>query len=226
MSLDRDDELLTALSEGVRPDPGDPLVELMAGWHADLDTARPPVTVRRRRWYLRPIAMGLAIGALVLGGTTAAAATAQPGSPLWPITQKIYPRLAQTRTAEQAATRLLDQAAAAIQDRRYSDAVIALTEAAAQINLVTDTAARERLLQRWVDLRAALLGLQSTGTPNPVPSLATGPARSPAPAPTPAASRSSSGGGLPLPSPPLPLPSLPLPLPSLPLPLPSLPPVL
>jgi hypothetical protein len=229
MTIDRDDQLLTALSQGVRPDPDDPMIEMLAGWHADLDTDLPPAApVRRRRWWARPLAIGLAAGVLVLGGTTAMASTAQPGSPLWPITQAVYPHKAQSRAAEQAATRLLDQATAAIRDRRYNDAVDDLTDAARQIALVTDTAARERLVQRWVDLRAALLALPSTGTPSaaPSPSPVAGGGSSAAPAPGPSRSSGTSGGVLPLPLPskPLPLPSLPLPpLPSL---LPSLPPLL
>lgn len=228
MTIDRDDELLTALSQGVRPDPDDPMIEMLAGWHADLDTDLPSaVPVRLRRWWARPLAIGLAAGVLVLGGTTAMASTAQPGSPLWPITQAVYPHKAQSRIAEQAANRLLDQAAAAIRDRRYNDAVAALTDAAREIALVTDTAAHERLVQRWVDLRAALLALQSTSTPSaaPSPSPVAGGGSSAAPVPAPSRSSGTSGGVLPLPLPsqPLPLPSLPLPLPSL---LPSLPPLL
>jgi hypothetical protein len=226
MTLDRDDELLTALSQGVRPDPDDALVELMADWHADLATDLPAVTpMRRRRFWLRPIAIGLAAGVLALGGTTAMAATATPGSPLWPITQKVYPERAQSRAAEQAATRLLDQAAAAIRDHRRADAITALNEAARQIALVTDPVARDRLIRRWLTLRDALF----TGTPSaaatPAASAPAIPAH-PGSSPTPAPGRTSGGGGLPLP-----LPSLPLPLPSLPLPelppiLPSLPPLL
>jgi hypothetical protein len=235
MSLDRDDELLTALSQGVRPDPDDAMIEMLADWHADLDDDLPPLpVVKRRRWFARPIALGLAAGALILGATTAAAATAQPGSPLWPITQAVYPHQAHERSAAQAATRLLDQADAAIKDHRYNDAVTALTDASRQINLVTDAPVHERLVQRWVNLRALLLALQSTGTPSaaPVPSPNTSggsssaPQPAPAPPPSPSRSARTSGGvqPLPLPSQPLPLPSLPLPLPSLPLP--SLPPLL
>ena len=224
MTLDRDDELLTALSQGVRPDPGDPAIELLADWHADLTADLPPVpAVKRRRWYGRPIALGLAAGVLVLGGATAAAATAQPGSPLWPITQAVFPHRAQSRSAEQAANRLLDRAETAIKDRRYPDAVTALNDASGQINLVTDTGVRARLLQRWVNLRA-LLSPSPPGTPSPAPSAVTSTAPVVPVQPTPAPSRSGSGGLLPLPLPsePLPLPSLPLPLPSLPL-LPLLP---
>lgn len=231
MSIDRDDELLTALSQGVRPDPGDPMIEMLADWHADLDTDLPPVApLRRRRWWARPVALGLAAGVLVLGGTTAVASTAQPGSPLWPITQAVYPHKASTRAAEQEATRLLDQAETAIQQGRYNDAVTALTDAARQIALVTEPAARDRLAQRWNDLRAALAALQSGSTPTAAPSASPatsgGTVNAPQPAPSPSRSAKTSGGVLPLPLPsqPLPLPSLPLPpLPSL---LPSLPPLL
>lgn len=226
MTLDRDDELLTALSQGVRPDPDDPMAELLADWRADLAIDLPAaVPVRRRRWWGRPIAMGLVAGVLALGGTTAMASTAQPGSPLWPITQKVYPERAQSRTAEQAAGRLLDQAAAAIKDHRVNDAITALNAAGRQIVLVTDAAARDRLVRRWLTLRDLLM---STPTAAPTPAAPSAPAIpvKPAPSATPAPSRSSGGGLLPLP-----LPSLPLPLPSLPLPelppiLPSLPPLL
>jgi hypothetical protein len=229
MTIDRDDELLTALSQGVRPDPDDPMAELLADWHADLAADLPaPAPVRRRRWWARPIAVGLATGVLALGGTTAMAATAQPGSPLWPITQKVYPERAHSRAAEQAAKRLLDQAATAVQDHRTSDAITALNDAVGQIALVTDPVPRDRLIRRWITVRDTLF----TGTPivaatpaaSPIPAIPV----VPKPASTPAPGRSSggpsggsTGGGLPLP---LPLPSLPLPQPSLPLP--ELPPIL
>jgi hypothetical protein len=222
MTLERDDELLTALSQGVRPDPDDPIIELLADWHADISTPLPATApARTRRRFLRPFLVAAAAAVFALGGTAALAATAQPGSPLWPITKIIYPDRADSRTAAKAAQRLLDQAATAIAEHRYPDALAALTAARPQIDLVTDRDTRQRLEDRWVLLRAALISL-SPGTPIAAPT-PPGTAGNPGTAPSPAPSHTYGGGGVvpPLPLPSLPLPSLPVsssPLPSLPLP--------
>lgn len=224
MTLERDDELLTALSRGVRPDPDDPIIELLADWHADISTPLPALApARAPRRFLRPFLVAAAAAVFALGGTAALAATAQPGSPLWPITKVIYPDRADSRTAAQAAQRLLDQAATAVAEHREPDALAALTAAKAQIDLITDPGTRQRLEARWAQLRAALsLSQISTGTPSAAPAPG-----NPGTAPSPAPSHTPGGGGVvpPLPVPSLPLPSLPvpsLPLPSLPVTLPSI----
>jgi hypothetical protein len=220
--LDADDALLTALSQGLDPEPDDAVAGLMAVWHAEISKPLPPPApelvsaVRprsaRRRWFARPLALAAGAGILVFGGATAMASTAQPDSPLWPITRVVYPGKAESRTAEQSATQLLDRAQAAIAEHRYPDALAALGAAEKQIDQVTDIGVRRKLEDRWVDLRAQLLAATSIrpGTQTAPPS--TAPSQGVTATPSPAAGKPSpTAGGL-LPLPPLPsiLPSLPL----------------
>ena len=169
MTLDRDDELLTALSHGVRADPDDTLAELLADWHRDLGADLPPApAVRRRRWFLRPLAVGLAAGILAPGKRAAMASTAQPGSPLWPITQRVYPAKAQSRTAEQAGRHCSTRPR-----RRYSNAGSptrsprSTTRPARSPSSRTSPPATGSFSGGGPT--RALLALQSTGTPSVAP---------------------------------------------------------
>jgi hypothetical protein len=219
--LDADDALLTALSYGHDPDPDDTVAALMAVWHEEISSPLPPpspelqAAVRprraRRRWFARPLTIAVGTGVLAFGGATAFAATAQPDSPLWPITKVVYPAKAESRTADAAATRLLDRAATAIDTHRYPDALDALAAAEQQINLVTDDDARSTLEDRWVDLRARLLAATADRPGvTPTPTVAASAAVTPLPTPTGTHATPSQGGLLPLPPLSSILPSLPL----------------
>ncbi|WP_027342734.1 hypothetical protein [Hamadaea tsunoensis] len=153
----RDDAFLDAVTAGTA-DPGDPLAGALIAWRSTLDTPAPGArrTVPRGRSLATIIAA--ALGGLVVlgGGLTAAAADAGPTSPLWSITRVVYPERADSRSAELAAQRLLDEAKTAYAERRLSDAADLLRQAEAYLPRVTDDAARDRLTGEITDLRHAL----------------------------------------------------------------------
>ena len=230
--LARDDALFNALAAGTPGPADDDLATMLSAWQTSLSaptsvapaTPAPPARVRSPRPLAKLVA-ALAGAVVVLGGgLTAAAASAGPDSPLWPITRIVYADRADSRAASQSATELLDQATKAFAEHRYTDSAALVDQASAYVPKVTDAATRQRLEARIQQLRAALatVSLPVPGS-SPTPSgsaVAPGAAApSPTPAPsgkqaesTPAPSPSPSQGGL-LPLPPL-LPSL---LPSLPL---------
>lgn len=152
---------------------------------------------RPRRYRLAAAAAALAV---LAGGTAAAASVAAPNSPLWPITQLIYPHRADRVAAQDA----LDQAREAIRDGRVEDANRLLDHAQALIANVNDPAERSRLRRDLDQLRTLLSSAGSviapgnTSSSRPQPSGGPGPAGTVGPTPGPL-----------LPSPGLPLPGLP-----------------
>jgi hypothetical protein len=178
---------------------------------------------------------GIAAALLVLfGGMAVAANRAGPTSPLWPLTQVMYPEQADVRAAEHA----LEQARQAIDQRRFADADHRLDQAAALIAKVRDQESAQRLRAELQRLRGLIpagapsAGPSATPAPTPVTPQPTAP-DSPGPRPStgdggngqnPGTQPSDDGPGLPLPTlPGLPLPTLPgLPLPSLPIQIPPL----
>jgi hypothetical protein len=80
----------------------------------------------RRRSVLAVVAVGLSAG---LSGVAVAAADADPGSPLWPITKVIYSDTAAERQAEADAEAALDRARRALAEGRVDDAKRYLDEA-------------------------------------------------------------------------------------------------
>lgn len=81
---------------------------------------------RRRRSMIAVVAVGLSAG---LSGVAVAAADADPGSPLWPITKVIYSDTAAERQAEADAEAALDRARQALAEGRVDDAKRYLDEA-------------------------------------------------------------------------------------------------
>ncbi|HEX6970182.1 MAG TPA: hypothetical protein VF174_15410 [Micromonosporaceae bacterium] len=246
-ALTRDELLLDALGRGEPASDGDEVARLLAAWRADLvgdttgDVEKPPPAARRAR--SRPpgrrdrIGTGrrshrillAAAGLLVaLGGMlTAAAGSAGPDSPLWPITRLVYEERAESRLAQRDARVIIERARQAVAEGRYTDAEHLLDDAAELIGRVRDPQTADRLLAEVAVVRRLLPG-NSTGSPGMhTPGSDTSPPAPPTAAPsTPAAgatpstgptgssapSPSRSDGGLPLPDVPLPTGS---PLPSL-----------
>lgn len=81
---------------------------------------------RRRRSMIAVVAVGLSAG---LSGVAVAAADADPGSPLWPITKVIYSDTAAERQAEADAEAALDRARRALAEGRVDEAKRYLDEA-------------------------------------------------------------------------------------------------
>jgi len=170
---------------------------------------------RSRRYRIALVAAAVfAVGALA-GGVVAAASSATPNSPLWPVSQLLNPQRADRVAAQDA----LDRALTAAREGRFSDALRLIDQAQTLISKVDDPAERNRLqmeLDRVRQLVSTAGGVSQPGSP---------PRPGPSGGPGPAGSSNPPSGILPsvvVPSsvlPSLPVPSLPLPsvLPSLPI---------
>jgi hypothetical protein len=220
-----DDALLDALGQGTLPDDADPVAEMLAAWRDDLDPSDEAEVVSPARVVvLRPrrltrIVMGAAAGAILLTGLGVATYQSEPGGPLWPITEVVYPQQAEIRAAENA----IALARVALAAGRNDEAARRLDEAEAHVARVEDEPAARRL-RDGIDALRHQLGAASpsvpapapTPTPQPAPTGSPGTAGKPgAPtgpaSPSPSPESSSQPGLLPLPSllPDLPLPTLP-----------------
>ncbi len=269
MTVEHDDELLSALGSGSPVDSDDPLTGLLHAWRTEVDTDIPPLRLsapnpagslvgglvpaqgglaldgfgagdgwpsdavaggiaagkherpgggNRRKWFggwrlPRPVIIGAIASAFVFGGLTAAAASAEPGSPFWPITQIVFSDKANSKLAEQEVLALLEQVRKASPQER--PALVAT--AREKIARISDLTVRERLLAELEALIAAAPAPANSvlPVPSPTPSQVDGPGATPSPN-TPTPTPSKTGGLLPPILPSL-LPSLPLPLPDLPL---------
>jgi hypothetical protein len=175
---------------------------------------------RPGRWRSRRyrVALAAAAVALVAGGAAAAASNPNPNSPLWPVSQLLYPQRADRVAAQDA----LAQARAAASEGRLADARRLIDEAQTLISKVADPTEQTRLqreldqVRQLVSAAAGAIRPGSTPAPQPRPSGGPGPTGSPGSGPGPLP-----GVGLPtdilpsgiLPSPLLPtslLPSLPV----------------
>lgn len=227
-TLARDDELLDILGRGGRAPREDTLALALSLWREELSLASDPkrAKVKRRKvtWGLIAAALAASLGA---GATVAAASNAEPGSPLWPITQRIFTEKASTASASTAKVRMA-AARTAVTQQRPEEAQRLVKEAETLIANVTSLLEREALIAE-LDQVKALLATLLGGGPAPRPGVTPAPGATPAPQPstgggpgqgaTPGPSPSGPGGLLPLP-----LPTISLPLPPLPT-IPTLPPL-
>lgn len=219
-----DDALLDALGRGELPPDADEVAELLFAWRDDLDPdpseaafedadTAPVVVLKPRR--LARIVMGAAAGAILLTGLGVATYQSEPGGPLWPITEVVYPQQAEIRAAENA----IALARVALTAGKHGEATRQLDAAEAHVAKVDDEPAAERLRDD-IDALRKQLGAAAPSVPAPAPSPSTQPTPTvspgtPAPSapasPSPSPETSSQPGLLPLPSllPGLPLPTLP-----------------
>lgn len=146
-----------------------------AGVESTPDSARQQRVSRERRMPRRArLAVAAAAVAAIVGGTVGAAATATPGSPLWSISQAIYPARADRLAAEDA----LAQARRAVDARNFEQARRALVHAEQLISRVDDPREAALLRGELRQIEQLLLpasapgGLLPTATtgPTPVPS--------------------------------------------------------
>jgi hypothetical protein len=193
MTLEHDDDLLLdALAAGSSAPEQDQLAGLLAAWRDDLDAAPLPalrpaterddvaspvfIPAQRRhpfrpRRVSRPLIVAVAAAVLAFGGLTVASANAAPGTPLWPLTRIFFGDTAKSRLTEQEATRLLDQARAAMAAGNRLKAAELVQAARVQIGQITDNEARQRLTAEsdalWNQIRQMPVtgGGSSTGTP-------------------------------------------------------------
>ena len=226
-----DEALLDALGRGESVEQSDSLATLLTAWRADLvaepaqtSPVRPAQPVlataqaeamvgNAQRKAAQPhvrtsrkarIAVAAAVIAAVAGGTAAAAATATPGSPLWSISQVIYPARADRVAAEDA----LAQARRAIDNRNFDRARQELDQAEALISRVHDPRQAARLRVELQEVLQRLLSVTAPSVPPPTSTAAPVPLPSSSPAPSarpPATPGAPTGGPEPL----LPSPLLP-----------------
>ena len=131
-------------------DPADPVDD---GMLADaLAALRPPRRVSRvaRRSAVLSVAVVLAFG------TVAAAEQAGPDSPLWPLAQLMFHDRAEARAAVDAAVDSLGAARVSIEDGRYDEATRLLDEAAAAVERIGAGADADRLRGDVAVLRARI----------------------------------------------------------------------
>lgn len=142
-----------------RASANEPLFELLDEWRLEL-AGRPlpdlplgpppapsrttPARHRRRSW--RPMmAVAAAIGAVLVGTVTVGAANADPRSPLWPITQMIWPARAQSIESTQQIQVALDEARVAMAAGRSGDAQRAIIRAAGELDNIDDAVVRDSM---------------------------------------------------------------------------------
>lgn len=87
--------------------------------------------------------MAAAIGAVMVGSATVAAAQADPGSALWPITQMVWPDRAESIQSTRNAEVALAEARTALATGRSADARQAILRAETELAGIADTAARD-----------------------------------------------------------------------------------
>jgi hypothetical protein len=88
------------------------------------------------------MAVAAAIGAVLIGSATVGAANADPRSPLWPITQVIWPARAQSIESTEHVQVALDEARLALAAGRSGDARHAIIRAVGELGNIDDPAAR------------------------------------------------------------------------------------
>ncbi|MER7281759.1 anti-sigma-D factor RsdA [Dactylosporangium sp. NPDC000244] len=180
-------ELRTAFDLSSEPSSGDALPDLpelrTAAPETDGTQELPVVAPRPRRRPgsgLRRTFAAVAAAVVILGGLALGAERSSPSSPLWPLTQVLYPEQAHARAAEQAIAEAADAIAAA----RWDDARRLLDTATGEAEQVDTAGTRRRLLDRIADLRSQLPSLTP---PSPSPTTPPAPTTEAAPAtPTPA----------------------------------------
>ena len=149
----------------------------------------PGGSVGPGRWRSRRYRLALVAAVLVLvaGGAAVGASNATPNSPLWPISQLLYPQRADRLGAQDA----LEQARVAAREGRLADATRLLDQAQALISKVADPAERTRLQQQLDQVRqlvstaAGIVAPGSSTAPQPRPSGAPAPSGSPGAPPGP-----------------------------------------
>jgi hypothetical protein len=165
-------ELLLAWRRDVDGEPIPDLVDADAAASA-VAAARQPV--RNRHRFLVPLATAAAVLAIAFTGVGLAARDAQPGDPLWGLTQVLYSDHARSVEAAASVRNELDRAGLAISAGRIADARSAL--ARAQVSLPTVaredgkadlTARREELIER-LSTNPPLTSTTSPSYPNSNP---------------------------------------------------------
>lgn len=185
-ALRADDELLTELSVFGQPPAGSgsdtELATLLQSWRLDVDaepigelvdtdTAMATIAVgaritRRRPRYLVPLATAAAVLVVVFGGMSFAARSAQPGDPLWGLSQVLYSDHARSVEAAASVRSDLRHASVALQQGHFGEARTALVQAQASLPSVDTSDGKANLQAQQQNL---LDQLDSTTGASPEP---------------------------------------------------------
>jgi hypothetical protein len=210
-----DDELLDALGAAASngrsgPDPdreygGSDLESLLAAWRneaeadpipmlCDTETAaaviQQSVQARRRsqRRWLVPVASAAAVLVIAFTSLGVAVRDAQPGDPLWGLTQVLYADHAKSLQAAVTVRTELSHASIALQEGHFTEARTALSQAQAVLPSVDNSDGKADLQLRGQQLAAQLYSA-TTNEVTPPSTTSTTP-RTSAPSPTPTTSTS------------------------------------
>lgn len=176
-AVERDEILVDALASGQPAPAGEPVADLLSAWRTEvtaaaqraLDHGTPlparPVPIRTSPGLpRRPILIAAAAVALS-GGFGLVTLNAPPASPLWPVTQTVFPRRAALRLARQA----IDDAREAAAQGRYADARRHLEQAETLIQRLGDDPLSDELRAEVDMVRRTLpeAGSPRPATPSP-----------------------------------------------------------
>ncbi|MGH3626628.1 MAG: anti-sigma-D factor RsdA [Sciscionella sp.] len=151
-----DDTLISALAAGTTEEfvPGEhrELAALLLSWRREVDSEPVPQLLdtetamallqdakhsSSRRRLLVPFATAAAVLAIVFGGVSLAARNAHPGDTLWTVSQVLYTDHARSVEASYSVRSDLNQARMALHLGKFGDARKALSNAAAQLPVVS-----------------------------------------------------------------------------------------
>jgi hypothetical protein len=176
-AVTRDDALLDLLGRGDEPvaSTDDPVVRMLYLWRRDLaadEKANAPWWAAMSRRLVTAAAAAV-IGVGSLGGVAAAAGSAEPGSPLWGVTEVVYAERADSLTAKENALDALSEARGVI-GTDPARARELLAEAIKQAARVRGQDGAEAVRRQIEELRRALgdVGPGNSSSPGSGPGLA------------------------------------------------------
>ncbi|HEX5405500.1 MAG TPA: anti-sigma-D factor RsdA, partial [Pseudonocardiaceae bacterium] len=176
-ALRADDELLTALGGSFRSSMGEPnqdpeLKALLSSWRLDVDTENFPDLVdtdtamatiavgarirKRKPRYLVPLASAAAVLVVVFTGMGLAARNAEPGDPLWGISQMLYSDHARSVEAAASVRSDLHHASEALEQGHFDEARSALVQAQASLPSVDNEDGKANLQAQQLNLLSQL----------------------------------------------------------------------
>ncbi|MGH4019823.1 MAG: anti-sigma-D factor RsdA [Pseudonocardiaceae bacterium] len=165
-AVQADDALLDLLgrADAATPLPDDPLARVLMAWRrevdaepvgelVDTDTALEVVAAarrpaRRRRPMLAPFAAAAALFVIAFSGVGVAAKSAQPGDPLWGVTQVLYSEHARSVEAAHSVRTELEQASQQLERGRPDAAQGALQRAENKLPAVVEAEEQAKLQDR------------------------------------------------------------------------------
>ena len=173
----------------------DPITDLFTTWRQEL-AERPmpalppvkPVVAELERAPARPVrklrsalSVAAAIAALLVGSTFVGSKDAVPGSPLWGITEVLWPDRAQSVASRSEVRSALDEAQTLIDAGNPADAQLALLRATVELGNVDEVDGKgemqQKLAELWVKAGPTTASTvdQATATSNPSASTTTSP---------------------------------------------------